>query len=585
MKTMWDLSHLYNNDLEWENDFKELESKINSLNEITDFISTIEKFTNFLELKIEAEILVEKLYCYAKRHLDVDSTLGNYKKMMQEALSLYNNILMINNRFENEIISNDEKIKQYLKTEKLKKYERYIHLILRRKNHIVSTNELQEKGLDYPTKIQELKDSYQELFNTIIKFDNIEIDGEEVNVNRTNYNSLILNEKQENRKHIFDVYTAAYEKANNELASIYLEKLKNDIELALLENYDSLLGKKLFELELPDKILTVLINEVNKNLNIMHSYTELKKKISGLEHYHIYDATASVSEIPKIEIEFNEAVDIVKKSLGVLGTDYINLINRMFNEGWIDVYPKDNKRTMSFTCISYTGVPYVLINYDKLISSVRTLGHEIGHSVNTYYSKINNEYIYFEFSYFLTEIASKVNEILVNEYMLDNCKTIEEKKYILNSIISNIGNSLFGQIMLTEFEHSIINKLSNNEKITANELNELYFEISEKYNGSSLEYDDNIKYGWSKIPHFIMQDTYYVYQYSIGICIASNIAYRILNKEDNIIEKYIKFLSAGNSVSVKEALKYVDIDLNNSDYINDTIKTLSKKIDQLKQLY
>jgi len=104
MKTMWDLSHLYNNDLEWENDFKELESKINSLNEITDFISTIEKFTNFLELKIEAEILVEKLYCYAKRHLDVDSTLGNYKKMMQEALSLYNNILMINNRFENEII-------------------------------------------------------------------------------------------------------------------------------------------------------------------------------------------------------------------------------------------------------------------------------------------------------------------------------------------------------------------------------------------------------------------------------------------------------------------------------------------------
>ena len=316
----------------------------------------------------------------------------------------------------------------------------------------------------------------------------------------------------------------------------------------------------------------------------MHKYTKLKKIALGLKEYHIYDSSLSICKIPKIEYPLEYALNIIKNALNVLGKDYIELITKMFDEGWIDVYPKDNKRTMSFSCISYVGVPYILVNYNDSINSVRTLAHEMGHAIHTFYSKNANNFEYFEFSYFLTEIASKVNEILVNEYMIENCHDKEEKIYIINSIISSLGNSLYGQVMLTEFEDNVINMLSKNKIVDENYLNDLYMKLSKKYNGKDFTYDDNIKYGWCKIPHFIMQDTYYLYQYSIGTAIATNIAYRILMNEENIVSKYKKFLSCGNSISIKEALKYLDIDLENGEYIDYSIELLSEKMDDMSRM-
>lgn len=582
MKVEWDFTHLYASDKDWNEDFENLKNKIDNLNHLLDdCLNTSDSLFHFILLKLECDELVEKLYCYAKRHLDVNSTLQDYKKKLEDALSLYSEIQKVNAIFENKIIQNNKVVLEYLNENQFKDYVRYFSSILRRNQHI-SLNE--EAQANHDLIESKLKQEYQDMFQSDISFENVNIDGENKILNRNTYNDLIINSRQSNRKLVFDTYTKAYQSCNQKLTDIYLKKLKNDITLAQKEKYPTLLSKKLFELELPDDIVDVLIKKINDHLNIMHDYVDFKKKISGLEEYHIYDTNVSLCDIPKIEYSLKETLSIIKNSLSLLGEDYIKVIDQMFQEGWVDVYPKENKRTMSFTCISYVGVPYILINYNASVSSARTLAHEIGHALHVYYSKTNNAFQNFEFSYFLTEIASKVNEILVNEYMIQCCDNEQEKIYIMNNIINGIGNSLFGQIMLTEFEHTVIHKLGKEGNLTADNLNELYMELSKKYNGMTFSYDDNLKYGWSKIPHFIMQDSYYLYQYSIGMAIANNIAYRILDKEEEIVEKYKKFLSAGNSVSISEALSYLDINLENGTYIDQAIENLDNKIKTLKKI-
>lgn len=582
MKVEWDFTHLYASDKDWNEDFENLKNKIDNLNHLLDdCLNTSDSLFHFILLKLECDELVEKLYCYAKRHLDVNSTLKDYKKKLEDALSLYSEIQKVNAIFENKIIQNNKVVLEYLNENQFKDYVRYFSSILRRNQHI-SLNE--EAQANHDLIESKLKQEYQDMFQSDVSFENVNIDGENKILNRNTYNDLIINSRQSNRKLVFDTYTKAYQSCNQKLTDIYLKKLKNDITLAQKEKYPTLLSKKLFELELPDDIVDVLIKKINDHLNIMHDYVDFKKKISGLEEYHIYDTNVSLCDIPKIEYSLKETLSIIKNSLSLLGEDYIKVIDQMFQEGWVDVYPKENKRTMSFTCISYVGVPYILINYNASVSSARTLAHEIGHALHVYYSKTNNAFQNFEFSYFLTEIASKVNEILVNEYMIQCCDNEQEKIYIMNNIINGIGNSLFGQIMLTEFEHTVIHKLGKEGNLTADNLNELYMELSKKYNGMTFSYDDNLKYGWSKIPHFIMQDSYYLYQYSIGMAIANNIAYRILDKEEGIVEKYKKFLSAGNSVSISEALSYLDINLENGTYIDQAIETLDNKIKTLKKI-
>lgn len=579
MKNSWDLTHLYKNDDIWFKDYAFLKKKMKNLSDELKSIQIDAKDLDyFIVLKSDCQILIEKLYCYARRHLDINYVLLNYKEMLQKALDLHNQFQIINGKFEKVVIDNSDLIKTLLKSNKLNRYTRYFNMILRRKKHLKSS-----ATKTYISEISNIKDKYVQLLN--FKFNTVLIDGKEYALNRNNYNDLIINAKQENRKIIFENYTDAYKKVNDQIANLYIQKLKLDIKCAKNLNYNSLLEKCLFELELPNKILNNLIETVNSHLDIMYDYTSLRKKLTGLDEYHIYDTSVSICNIPKIKYCLKDATVLIKKSLNLFGDDYVSLIDRMFNEGWIDVFPKDNKRTMSFTCISYVGVPYVLLNFNGSINSVRTLAHEIGHAAHTYYSKERNSFLYFEFSYFLTEIVSKVNEILFNEYIFRHSKNQEEKKYVLNNIISSIGNSLFGQVMLTEFEHNVINQLENNKEINQDYLNNLYFELSKKYNGNDLEYDDDIKYGWSKIPHLIMQDTYYLYQYSIGTAVAINVAYRLLKKEEKMVSNYRNFLSLGCSVSILDALEYIGIDLTNNNYIEEAMTFLKNKIELMRNFY
>ena len=576
MRYTWDLSLLCTDGV-WKDKYDKLNEMVDlANNKLENFLDNVDLFLDFIHDYIRINEEIEVIYCYPRRNLDIDLNNEKYKEMFKCALDLYQKILLLISDFENKLMDNCDIVYEYLKDKRCLKHKRYIGLILRRSKHILKDKSYK---LNYETKLQDIKSGYQNLFNNGFEVDLL-LGDRSVTVNRFNYNDLMIDKNQVCRKKIFDAYTSEYEKFNDIFANLYLDKLKNDISLSKAEGYSSLLSKKLFELELDDSTFLNLISKVNKNLDIMHDFKSLKKEILGLNEFHFYDTSLSVCSIPKVEYKIEDAIKLIKESLRVLGNDRILIIDKMFNEGWVDVFPRKDKRSNSYTCISFSGVPYILTNFDGSINSIRTLAHEIGHAFNVYYSK-NNGFEYFEFSYFLTEIASKVKELLFNEYMLSNFSSKEEKVYILNNVIESLTNSLFGQVMLTEFEFETVKKLENNEVINKDFLNDLYLSICKKYNGSSMIYDDNVKYGWCKIPHYFVQDSYYLYQYSTSVLISCNIVKRLLSNEEGFLDKYIKFLSLGGSTSISEALAYLDIDLKNEEYTDYAFIMLREYINEL----
>lgn len=312
-------------------------------------------------------------------------------------------------------------------------------------------------------------------------------------------------------------------------------------------------------------------------------YNKLKKEALSLNQFNNYDTLLSICDIPKINIEIEEGIKAIKKALEILGETYTKLIDQMFENGWVDVYPQENKIGGSYSSIAYDGVPYILVNYTGTITSLRLLAHEIGHAVNTHYSKQENGYHDFSVTYFLTEVASKVNEILLNKSLIENATNDEEKIYILNDNINAIINSIYNQAMISEFENEIIKQIENQRDIESEEINKIYLKLVEKYNGEQLTINEKMKYEWIKISHLIMQNSYYVYQYSVGACLSIYIVKKLL-KDKEFKDKYIKFLSLGNSKSIEEILSTLDIDITNYNFIDYGIEYVNELLEELQKL-
>ncbi|MCI8331048.1 MAG: oligoendopeptidase F family protein [Bacilli bacterium] len=367
------------------------------------------------------------------------------------------------------------------------------------------------------------------------------------------------------------------------VSELYKNKLKIEIKLSRLKNYKSLIEESMDEYEIEKTFFNMVIEEISKKSEVKQKYNKLKKEALSLNQFNNYDTLLSICDIPKINIEIEEGIKAIKKALAILGETYTKLIDEMFENGWAHAYPQENKIGGSHSSIAYDGVPYILVNYTGTITSLRLLAHEIGHAVNTHYSKQENGYLDFSVTYFLTEVASKVNEILLNKSLIENATNGEEKIYILNDNINAIINSIFNQAMISEFENEIIKQIENQQEIESEEINKIYLKLVEKYNGEQLTINEKMKYEWIKISHLIMQNSYYVYQYSVGACLSIYIVKKLL-KDKEFKEKYIKFLSLGNSKSIEEILSTLDIDIANYNFIDYGIEYVNELLEELQKL-
>lgn len=404
----------------------------------------------------------------------------------------------------------------------------------------------------------------------------------DVTLTSSNYIKYMKSLDRNVRESAFNNMYDFYKNHKNTFAAIYKGKIKEDIVLSEVRGYHSPLEASLFKDKIDIKLYKNLIDKVHNNLDKMYDYLELKRNVLGLNELHMYDIYTPIIKSSLKEINYEDGKSLVLEALKPLGNDYLSIINKAFNENWIDVYPSDGKKSGAYSFGTYGTYPYLLLNYDDTINSVSTMAHELGHSVHSYYSTHNQSYTYFDYPIILAEIASTVNEIILNDYLYNHAQTKEEKITYLSEFLDNVRTTIYRQTMFAEFEMLMHDKEQNKIPLTEEEFSNTYYELNKLYHGNKVVSDDLIRYEWERIPHFYTP--FYVYKYATGLSVAIKIAYDIINKKEGVLEKYINFLKSGCSKYPLELLKDMQIDLSSGVVIDEALNLFAIKLEELKIL-
>ena len=583
-KYTWDLTLIYKTDEYFEKDYERVSKEINDITRYKGIlVKSASNLLGYLKLSNELERKLYKLYYYANLKNDQDTTNTKYQAMLGKVKNLLTKFEELDAYAEPELMSIDYSLieKYYEEEKELKEYEFVLSNLFRFKKHILS-KEVEEVLSSLSNSLNNSSETYELLTDSDMKFGKIlDENNEEVELTESNYSVFLHSKDRRVRKEAFNKILTTYGEYKNTISSTFAGNVDTLTTLAKLKKYDSSLEAALFSDNVDKKVYNNLIKTVKDNLDVLYKYFKLKKDFLKLDEFHLYDQYVDLVEENTKQYTFLEAKDLVIEALSVLGEDYIKNLNKAFDERWIDVYNNKGKRGGAYSSGFYDTKPYVLLNYEGTINDVSTLAHELGHSMHTYYSCLNNPYQYSSYKIFVAEVASTVNELLLNFHLL-NKGSKEDKKYILSNLMNLFKATIYRQTMFAEFERDMHNLKEQGGVLTNEVLCDNYYKLNLDYFGPDVVVDDEIKYEWERIPHFYYN--FYVYKYAIGLSCACYIVDNILNKKEYALENYLKFLSSGGSDYPINELKIAGIDVTKKDVIESAIKMFDNFIEQFKEL-
>ncbi|HOM43856.1 MAG TPA: oligoendopeptidase F, partial [Bacillota bacterium] len=421
------------------------------------------------------------------------------------------------------------------------------------------------------------------LNNADIKFPHIKDEkGNEVELTKGRYIQLVESSDRRVRKDAFEGLYSTYSKQKNTLAALLNANVKANMFSARVRKYGSAREESLFEDNVKEEVYDNLIAAMHDNMNLMHRYVKLRKRIMGLEELHMYDLYVPMIKEVKMEIPFEEAKKIVREGLEILGEDYGRNLEKGLNSGWIDVYENEGKRSGAYSWGCYDSHPYVLLNHNDTLNNMFTLTHEMGHALHSYYSDSNQPYIYAQYKIFVAEVASTVNESLVMNYLLNTTKDQKKKMYLLNYFMEQFRTIVYRQTMFAEFEKIIHEKAESGEALTAELLCSVYRDLNILYYGPDIVVDDLIDMEWARIPHFY--SSFYVYKYATGFSAAMSISQQMLKEGRPAVDRYLEFLKSGGSDYPIELLKIANVDMSTKEPVDNALKLFGSLLDQMEEL-
>ncbi len=580
----WNLELIYENNNDFNKDLEKVRKEIEILDKMLPiFLDTSSNFKSYYLQKEKIERTIEKLFVYSKSKNDEDMT----NSLSQE---MYGKVLNLDTKYEEQIaeeipkvLKTDKKIiDNFLKVEKLSSYKHYFDKIFDKNSHIVDEN-VEKVLAKYEKVLKGSRNTYLYLVNTDIKFPSIECSGKKFDITESTYPVLIKSSDRNIRKEAFEKLYETYKNFQNVITSTYSQNILYNVTTAKLRNYNSVLEMNLNKDKLPLNIYYNLIKTVRKNLPLLHKYYQLKKKILQIDKMHLYDTYINVVGKNNKTYTFDEAQKIVLNVLEILGEDYIAVINKAFTEKWIDKYPNIGKIEGAYSIVTRTTNPYILLNYVNTYFDLRSLIHELGHSVHTFYASKENEFHNATYSIFLGEIASTTNELLLSNYMYENASNEEDKLIILNEKLDLFKSKFFRQTMFSEFEEKSYKYVEEGNTLTSKYLYDIYYNLNKDYFGSDIEIDEKIGYEWMRVPHFYTP--FYVYQYATSLSIACYIVENITNNTPGFKEKYLNFLKSGGRDYPIEILKIIDIDLTNPKIFESAINLFKDTLEKFENLY
>lgn len=581
----WDLATIFKTDEEWEAEFEALNTEIPKIKEFQGTLGeSADNLYNMLTFQDEISERLGKLYTYSHMKYDEDTTNAFYQAMNQKAESILTLASSNMSYIVPEILKIDEaKIKSFLnEKQELKGYKKTLDEIIRQKEHILSEKEevlLSEASEALQTPSQ----TFGMLNNADLKFPLIKDEnGEEVELTHGRYIRFLESKDRNVRKAAFEAMYDTFGSFKNTFATTLNGNVKKNNFYAKVRNYQSARHSALDTNNIPETVYDNLVEAVNEKLPLLHRYTELRKKVLGLNDLHMYDLYVPLVEGVDMKITYDEAQDYVLKSLAPLGEEYTNILKEGFESRWIDVVENKGKRSGAYSSGSYGTNPFILLNWQDKVNDVYTLTHELGHSLHSYYTRKNQPFRYGNYSIFVAEVASTCNEALLSEYLLKSLDDEKERLYILNHFLEGFRGTVFRQTMFAEFEHDIHVRSQNGEPLTADSFTEFYYDLNKKYFGKHVNVDEQIGLEWARIPHFYYN--YYVYQYATGYSAATSLASQIMTEKDVAVDRYINYLKAGSSDFPIEVLKKAGVDMTSKQPILEALDVFEEKLNEFEKL-
>ena len=554
----WNTDELFTSDDEWEKAYAEAESLIN-FSAYAGKLGDRATLLKLLRQNDEFSKKLERVFLYASMKHDEDTRVSKYNAYNARCMALYSKYSADMAFFEPELAAQEESYLDSLVCDKdFSDYDYMLSTIIKGKPHIIPEAEERLVAL-----AGETLDSFSDIFSMIDNADlplpEIEFEGEKSRLSHGIYGVILRSSDREKRKEAYGKYYSAYESLLNVITTTYFGNVKKDVFLSRAYKYNSCLERALSREDVKECVYRNLLDAVKESQADMHRYIADRKKILGYDKVYFYDMYAPLVADVEVKMNYDDAYDYVIKGLAPLGKEYQALLKRGHDERWIDVEETEGKRSGAYSTGCYGVHPYVLLNYQPTISEMFTIAHEMGHSLHTYFSSLNQPYAKSEYKIFVAEVASTVNEVLLLKYMLGDTEDVNLRKYLLNYYIETIRGTLFRQTMFAEFEYEAHDRAEKGEPLTKELLCEIYGRIGREYYGDAIEHDYHISCEWARIPHFYR--AFYVYKYATGIISAMNIAHRILTEGEPAVKDYFKFLSSGSSADPVSLLRLAGVDL------------------------
>ena len=584
-KYTWDLTDIFKTkeDLEKEisEEYSYLEKIRNFQGKLKDSSENIYECYNIYEKALECH---RKIYAYGMLKFHLDMGDSDNIKLFKRCESLTSEFTEVTSFIDPEItqIPTDLLIKYIDENNNLKRYERELKEIIKNKDHILSEKE-ESILASFSEVFNSSENTFDILTNTEFHFGKIlKEDGSEEEMTDSNY-TVFMKDKNENiRKQAFNLMYSKYKEFINTIAELYITKVKEDTIVSRLRKYNSSLEKAVEDDDATIKVFNSLLDAIHQKIDVNHQFIKLKGKLLKKKDLHIYDVYVNPIEVEDDNISFEEAKNEVINALEVMGDNYLNTIKEGFENRWIDVYPKNNKRGGAYMMSVYGVHPYVLDNFVGNKRDISTIIHELGHAMHTYYSNGAQNVIDCDYTTLVAEIASTTNEILLAKYQIENEKNSIKKAEIIYELLEMIRATLFRQSMFVEFEKQVHDTISSGKILSSEDLSNMYYELNKTYFGKDCYIDNEIRYEWARIPHFY--SPFYVYTYATGISAAIIIATNIWKKKEGYVDKYIEMLKQGCTKKAVELLKMVDVDLEDVNTYKGAIDFYNEMIDELEKL-
>ena len=585
----WNLENLYPNEAAWRADKDAIAKRVPEVAQFKGKLgSSAAVLADALEKSSSIDKTVSRLAVYAGLLSDQDTRDAGHQAMQREIIQLYSSFQTAESYIEPEVLRFPPgTVAKFLSAEpRLKLYRFYLEDIARRAPHTLSGSEealLASAGVISTTP----SDVFNVLSNSDFPYPSVTLsDGKTAKLDLAGYSDLRTLPDRTDREKVMSTFFKALGGFSGTLGALINGEVQKQLFFANARKYESGAEFSLDAANIPVTVYTHLIDGVNKSLPTFQRYLKLRKRMMGLDTLHYYDLYAPLVGSVRLKYTPDEAQKLVLEALAPLGSDYTTVVERAFRDRWIDWFPTTGKASGAYSNGgAYEVHPYMLLNFNGAYTDVSTVAHEMGHTMQSYFSNKTQPYPLAQYPIFVAEVASTFNEALLIDHMLEVVKDNDTRLALLGNYLENAKGTVFRQTQFAEFEWKMYEMAEKGQPLTGEALAKLYLDITRKYYGHDQGVcivDDYIAHEWSYIPHFYRD--FYVFQYATSFTASAALEAKVKTGDPEARKRYLAFISAGGSKYPIDLLKDAGVDMTTSEPLDLTMTKLNQIMDEMEKL-